>query len=34
MGMRRKFSKEYKIEAVGLAEQRGFQGAAESPGIE
>lgn len=34
MGMRRKFSKEYKIEAVGLAEQRGFQGAAESLGID
>lgn len=34
MGTRRKFSKEYKVEAVRLAEQRGVQQASESLGID
>lgn len=34
MSNRRKFSKEYKLEAVRLAEQHGFQQASESLGID
>ena len=33
MGNRRKFTREYKLEAVRLAEQRGFKDASESLGV-